>query len=168
MDVVESERSRQARSVARPGRAWLTLTLAGAATFWLANYVISLTPVAADYRSALGIRYVPMLVEAGAGGVLIAGILALVLRRFPERVPGAGLVRKALVLAGCAVALLTVAVEIPAKVSAGLTEPGRWLAVATVFNAVRISAAGFVLGWLARAGSGGEHSRRAGSGKGQP
>lgn len=57
-------------------RTLVPLTLAGAAGFWLANLVISLTPLAADYRAALGISYVPMLIEALAGGLVIAGCVS--------------------------------------------------------------------------------------------
>lgn len=45
--------------------------LAGAAAFWVANLAISLTPVAADYRAALSISYIHMLVEAAIGGTAI-------------------------------------------------------------------------------------------------
>jgi hypothetical protein len=48
------------------------LAIAGASAFWIVNLLISLTPVAADYRSALSIRYVPMLIEAALGGLLTA------------------------------------------------------------------------------------------------
>ena len=41
----------------------------------MTNLAVSLTPVAADYRAALSISYVPMLVEAVIGG--IAKALAL-------------------------------------------------------------------------------------------
>lgn len=46
--------------------------LAGAAAFWLANLALSATPVAAGYRSAMEIAYVPMLLEAAAGGLALA------------------------------------------------------------------------------------------------
>jgi len=46
----------------------LVLAVGGALGFWLANFAISLTPLAADYRAALSIAYLPMLLEALAGG----------------------------------------------------------------------------------------------------
>ena len=48
------------------------LTVVGGLAFWVANLAISLTPIAAEYRAALSIPYVPMLVEALVGGLLIA------------------------------------------------------------------------------------------------
>ncbi len=39
------------------------LALAGGLGFWVANFAISLTPIAAEYRAALSIAYFPMLLE---------------------------------------------------------------------------------------------------------
>ena len=71
--------------------------LAGAAAFWLANLTISVTPVAAAYRSALGIAYLPMLLEAAVGGLVLSVAVAFPLVRYPRlrqllgtRVPGSG------------------------------------------------------------------------------
>ena len=151
MDVVEAARSGAARP-AKPARSgWLALWLAGAAAFWSANLVISLTPSAAAYRSALSIRYVPMLLEAAAGELIVAGVLALGLVRFPGRIPGAGPVRKALFLAVCALVVVTVLVEVPSKFGADVEDRGRWLFVATVFNTVRVLALGLAIGLVARA-----------------
>ncbi len=41
------------------------LTIGGGVAFWAANFAISRTPIAAEYRSAFSISYLPMaLVEA--------------------------------------------------------------------------------------------------------
>ncbi len=47
------------------------LGLGGAAGFWVTNFAISLTPIAAEYRAALGITYLPMLGEALLAGLII-------------------------------------------------------------------------------------------------
>ncbi len=147
MDVVEAPRTRR-RAGARGG--WAALTLAGAAAFWSANLLISLTPSAAAYRSALSIEYVPMLVEAAVGGLVLAGLVALTLLRSKARVPGSGPLHQALFLATCALVLVTIVVEVPAKLRAGIDDPGRWLLVATVINTIRILALGLTIGLLAR------------------
>ena len=118
---------------------------------WLANLVISMTRVDAAYRSALSISYVPMLVEAAAGGLLASGALILLLARYRERVPGAGQVRKALLFGMGALVLLTVLVEVPSKLRSGVADPGHWLLVATVFNAIRVLALGVTIGLVTRA-----------------
>jgi hypothetical protein len=139
----------------RPSRSeWLALTLVGAAAFWTTNLVISLTPVAAAYRAALSIEYVPMLVEAAVGGVVVAGVVALVLVRFPHRVPGTGPVRKALLLATGALVVLTLVLEVPSKLGADVDDAFRWLLVATAFNTVRVLALGLAIGLAARAREG--------------
>jgi hypothetical protein len=152
MDIVEVPPSgtRSRRPTRSAGTGWWVPALAGAAAFWSANLVISMTPIAASYRSALSIPYVPMLVEAAAGGLVVAGALAFVLVRYRERVPGAGQVRKALLLGVGALVLLTVLVEVPSKLRSDLADPGHWLLVATVFNAVRILALGVTIGLVTR------------------
>ncbi|HEX2704374.1 MAG TPA: hypothetical protein VHM65_01340 [Candidatus Lustribacter sp.] len=117
----------------------------------MANLVISMTPVAAGYRSALSIPYLPMLLEAAAGGLVVAGAVAFLLVRYPQRVPGAGPLRKALLLGLGALVLLTVLVEVPSKLRSDLADPGHWLLVATVFNAIRILALGVTIGLVTRA-----------------
>jgi hypothetical protein len=149
MDVVGAPRSRTGRR-ARARGGWAALTLAGAAAFWAANLLISLTPSAAAYRSALSIEYVPMLVEAAVGGLVLAGLVSLIMLRLGARVPGSGRLHQALFLAACALVLVTVVVEVPAKFGARIQDPGRWLLVATVINTIRILALGLAIGLLAR------------------
>ena len=107
-------------------------------------------PVAAGYRSALSIPYVPMLLEAAAGVLVVAGPVALLVAQFPDRVPGSGPLRKAMLLAVGALVLLTVLVEVPSKLLSGVADPGHWLLVATVFNAIRLVALGVTIGLITR------------------
>ena len=58
------------------------LAVAGGLAFWLANFAISRTPIAAEYRAALTISYFPMLLEALIGGLLIAFCVSYFLLRF--------------------------------------------------------------------------------------
>jgi hypothetical protein len=120
-----------------------------------------LTPIAAAYRSAISIAYVPMLVEAAVGGLLIASVVVLVLVRYPERVPGTGPMSRALWLSAAALVFLTVFVEVPSKLFSGVSDPGYWLPEATVFNVMRVLALGVAIGLVTRAGQGGagSHSR---------
>ncbi len=160
MEVVEAARA-GATGPMKPARSgWVPLTFAGAAAFWSANLLVSLIPGAAAYRSALSIQYVPMLVQAAAGGVAVAGLGALMVTRFPGRIPGAGPVRKALFLALCTLVVLTVLIEVPAKFATDVDDPGRWLFVATVFNTIRVLALGLVIGLVTRARGAPAHHRR--------
>ena len=133
-----------------PGARWWVLTLSGAVAFWLTNLAISMTPIAADYRSALSIPYVPMLLEAAVGGLVVAAAVALLLTRFPDHVPDLGPLLKAVLLAVGALVLVTALVEVPAKLGSELAEPGHWLFVAVVFNTIRFLALGVTIGLIAR------------------
>ena len=153
MDSVEVQRSgaRGPGRVRSAAAGWWVLALAGAAAFWLANLAISLTPVAAEFRSARSIAYVPMLVEAAAGGLVVAGAVAFLLTRFPGRVPGHGPLGKALVLAAAALVLLTVFVAVPSTLRSDVADPGHWLLVETAINAIRLLALGVAVGLVSRA-----------------
>ena len=122
------------------------LAVAGALGFWFANLAISLTPVAADYRAGLSIAYVPMLVEALAGGAIIAICVGHCLIRFYGSIPTHSPVLKSLVLCAVALVVVTVVVEIPGKFLTPTTDATRYFVIAALFNLVRLAALGLVIG----------------------
>lgn len=129
---------------------WKLPAAAGAAAFWVANLVISLTPPARAYRSALAIPYWPMLAEAAVGGLALGIAVAVaVVRLGPHRL-ARGPVARALWVGLGALLLVTVSIEVPAKLTAGLADPGRWLAVSVLINLIRILALCLVVGWAIR------------------
>ena len=65
----------------------LVLTLVGGLAFWLANFAISRTPIAAEYRAAMSISYYPMLLESLIGGLIIGLWVSYPLLRFFDRIP---------------------------------------------------------------------------------
>ena len=159
MGVVEVPSSGpSAKPAGSPLSGWRRPAVAGAVAFWSANLVISWTPIAASYRSAFSVAYVPMLVEAALGGLLIASVVALVLMRYAERIPGTGPLSQALWLSAAALVLLTLCVEVPSKLLSGVSDPGYWLLVATVFNVIRVLALGVAVGLVTRAGQAGAGS----------
>lgn len=143
---VPSPGQRSPRPAARTRGGWRAPALAGAAAFWLANLAISGTPVAAAYRSAVGIAYVAMLLEAAAGGLVLAGAVAFLLSHYPAKIPGAGSLAKAALLGAVALVVLTIGLELPTKLSSDMDHAGRWLVVATVFNVIRILALAVTVG----------------------
>ena len=170
MDSVEVQRS-DARGPGRVRSAaagWWVLALVGAAAFWLANLAISLTPVAAEFRSARSIAYVPMLVEAAAGGLVVAGAVAFLLTRFPGHVPGHDPLGKALGLAAAALVLLTAFVAVPSTLRSDVPDPGHWLLVETAINAIRLLAVGVAIGLVSRARTTRHDRRRPVARKAQP
>jgi len=151
MDVGEAPPSGGSSRPSKPtGARWWPPALAGAAAFWLANFLISLTPAAAAYRSALSISYVPMLVEAALGGLIIGSAVAIPLVRFPDRIPGNGPLGRALLLGLGVLVLATVFLEVPAKLLSDAVEPVHWLVVAAVFNLIRIFALSLTVGLVTR------------------
>ncbi len=66
------------------------LTLVGGLAFWLANFAISRTPIAAEYRAAMSISYYPMLLESLIGGLIIGLWVSYPLLRFFDRIPSKG------------------------------------------------------------------------------
>jgi hypothetical protein len=153
MDGVEVRRS-GARHPGPSGSGaggWWGAALAGATAFWMANLAISLTPIAADFRAAASIAYAPMLVEAAVGGIVVAGAVAFVLARFADHLPGHGPLGQALVLTAAALVLLTVAVAVPARLRSDVADPGHWLLVETLIDAIRFLALGVAVGLVTRA-----------------
>lgn len=126
----------------------ILLVILGGAGFWTANFAISLTPIAADYRTALSIPYLPMLLEALLGGLLIACLVSFVLLRFFEKIPGKRPLLKSLFLSAAGLVLLTLLVEVPAKFLHPIQGAFRWFLIGAVFNTLRILALGLVIGLL--------------------
>lgn len=123
------------------------LTSAGAVGFWLANFAISRTLVAAEYRTALSIAYVPMLLEALFGGLILGACISYTLLHFFERLPMENPILKSLLLSSVALVVVTVLVEVPAKLLTPTIADWRYFLVAGLFNIVRFSALGVAVGY---------------------
>ena len=77
----------------------LELAVAGGVAFWATNFLISLTPIAAEYRAALSISYLPMvLVESLIGGLVIGFCVSYFLLRFFDKIPTKNPILKSLIL----------------------------------------------------------------------
>jgi NhaP-type Na+/H+ and K+/H+ antiporter len=124
------------------------LAVAGGAGFWLANLAISLTPVAAEYRAALAIRYLPMLLEALAGGLIIGFCVSYALLRFFDRIPTKSPMLKSVLLSSVALVAVTVLIEAPAKALTATGDALRYFVIGASFNVLRILALGMVIGYL--------------------
>jgi hypothetical protein len=124
------------------------LAIAGGSAFWLANFIISLTPIAADYRAALAIDYVPMLVAALFGGLSVGFGVSYVLVRFQERIPTKGCITKSVLLSFIALVAATVLLEVPARFFPATSDSWRLFLTGLLFNLVRILALGVAVGYL--------------------
>ena len=98
METRVTGRSKQASSVSSQ-RDCLVLAVAGGAAFWITDFVIAVSPIAAKYKAAFSISSLPVaLVEALVGGLVIALCVSFFLLRFFDRIPGKNPIFKALIL----------------------------------------------------------------------
>ncbi len=124
------------------------LAAGGGLGFWLANFAISLTPIAADYRAALSISYVPMLLQALLGGLILGCCVGYALLRFFDKIPTKTPILKAVLLSLIVLVLVTVLVEVPAKFLTTTSDAWRYFLIAALFNVLRILALGVAVGSL--------------------
>lgn len=124
------------------------LAIAGAVGFWLANFAISLTPIAAEYRAALSIAYLPMLFEALFGGLVVGFVVSYLLVRFFDRTPTKDPILKSVVLSAIALVAVTVVIEAPARFSDATIDSLRYFLIGAVINGLRFLTLGVVIGYL--------------------
>ena len=125
-------------------RKWVMLTGAGTAAFWITDFVISVSPIAAEYRAAFSISNLRIaLIEALVGGLMISCCIGYFLLRFFEKIPTQNPILKALIL--CLVAMLMI------EVISTLANPNNasvYLLIDTGMNIPRFLALGIVVGHL--------------------
>jgi hypothetical protein len=124
------------------------LTIGGGVAFWLANFAISLTPIAAEYRAALSISYLPMLLEALLGGLIIGFGVSYFLLRFFDKLPAKNPILKSVMLSFIVLLIVTMLIEVPSKFLAPTSDALRYFLIGTMFNVIRILALGIVIGYL--------------------
>ena len=123
------------------------LTVAGCLAFWLANFAISRTPIAAEYRTALSISYYPMLLAALVGGLLIGFCISYLLLRFYDKIPTQAPLSKSIILTLIVLVIATLLIGNPSSfLATGNTL--RYFIIGTMFNVIRILALGIVIGYL--------------------
>jgi hypothetical protein len=129
-------------------RKMLVLAIVGGLAFWVTNFGISLTPIAAEYRAGLSISYFPMLVEALVGGLFIGFGVSFFLLRFFDKIPTKNPLLKSLILSVFALILFTVLLEVPAKFFTNTNNALHYFLIGALFNVLRILALGVVIGYL--------------------
>jgi hypothetical protein len=135
----------------QPKEIWrktLVLGLGGGLAFWVTNFAISLTPIAAEYRAGVSISYFPMLVEALVGGLIIGFGVSFFLVRFFERIPTKNSMLKSLILSSIALILFTILLEVPSKFFTNTINAMHLFLIGLLFNILRILALGIVVGYL--------------------
>ena len=123
------------------------LTLVGGLAFWLANYAISRTAIAAEYRAAMSISYYPMLLESLVGGLIIGLWVGYTLLRFFDRIPVKDPILKSVILSSIMLVIITILIGGPSSFYA-TNNALRYFIIGTIFNVIRILALGIVVGLL--------------------
>jgi len=122
----------------------LKLAVAGGAAFWITDFVIAVSPIAVTYKAAFSISSLPAaLLEALAGGLVVAFVISLVLLRFFDRIPGKNSKIKAILLSFTAMATIEVLSTIGDPAHASI-----FLLLETGMNAPRFLALALVIGCL--------------------
>jgi hypothetical protein len=126
----------------------LKLAIAGGLAFWVANFAISRTAIAAEYRAALSISYLPMLLESLVGGLIIGFCIGFVLLRFSDKIPTENPIMKSAILSLIALVFFTVVFQVPGTFLTATNDAMRYFLIGTMINVVRILALGLVIGYL--------------------
>lgn len=120
------------------------LALAGGAAFWITDFVIAVSPIAAKYKAAFSISSLPVaLAEAFVGGLVIALCVSFFLLRFFDRIPGKKAIFKALILSFFVMVIIEVLSALGNLVYASV-----YLLLDTGMNTPRFLALGLVIGYL--------------------
>ena len=120
------------------------LAVAGGSAFWVTDFVMAVSPIASAYKTAFSISSLPVaLVEALAGGLVIALYVGFFLLRFFERLPGKNAITRALILGFGAMVIIEIlsALGNPAHASV-------YLLLDTGMNAPRFLALGWTIGFV--------------------
>jgi hypothetical protein len=125
------------------------LTLMGGLAFWLANFAISRTDIAAEYRAAMSISYYPMLLESLIGGLIIGLWVSYPLLRFFDRIPEKDPILKSVLLSSLVLVIITVVLGGPSSFFA-TNNVIRYFIIGTVFNVIRITALGIAIGFVCK------------------
>jgi len=117
--------------------------------FWAANFAISRTPIAAEYRAALSISYLPMLVESLVGGLIIGFCVSYSLLRFFDRIPTKTPILKSVILSLIVLIIVTILIGGLSSYLA-TSDVLRYFLIGTVFNVLRFLALGIGIGYVYR------------------
>jgi hypothetical protein len=125
------------------------LAIGGGLAFWLANFAISRTPIAAEYRAALSISYFPMLLESLIGGLIIGFFVSYPLLRFFDKIPTKNPILKSVILSFIVLTIVTISIGGPSSFLA-TSNVWRYFLIGTIINVIRILALGIGIGYLYR------------------
>jgi hypothetical protein len=126
----------------------LELTVAGGLAFWAITDVFSLLPAAAEFRAALSISYLQMiLVEALIGGLIISFCVSYALLRLFNRIPTRSPITKSVILSIVALFVVLALVSVAASRT---NDTSNIFVIGALLNLPRFLAIGLVIGYLCK------------------
>ena len=140
-----------AKKITRSKEIWrkaLVLAIAGGSGFWVANFASSRTSIAAEYRAALSISYLPMLLESLLGGLVIGFCVSYFLLRFFDKIPTKNPILKSIILSFIVLIIVTILIAVPASLLTTTSDALRYFLIGALFNVIRILALGVVIGYV--------------------
>lgn len=130
-------------------RMVLVLAAVGGLAFWVVNFAISRTSIAAEYRAAMSISYYPMLLESLIGGLIIGLWVSYPLLLFFDRIPAKDPILKSVILGSIVLVIVTIVLGGPSSFYA-TNNILRYFIIGTVFNVIRILALGLAIGYVCK------------------
>ena len=124
------------------------LTIGGGVAFWAANFAISRTPIAAEYRAALLISYLPMIVESLIGGLIIGFFVSYSLLRFFDKIPTKNPILKSVILSFIVLIVVTILMQGPASFLTTTSDALHVFLIGVTLNIPRFLFLGIVIGYL--------------------
>jgi hypothetical protein len=122
------------------------LTIGGGVVFWAITFAFSLLPIAAEFRAALSISYVQMiLVESLLGGMIISCCLSFFLLRFFDKIPTKNPILKSVILSFVALGIVSILVGVAASRT---SDALHIFLIGVTLNIPRFLFVGIVVGYL--------------------
>ena len=122
------------------------LTIGGGVVFWAITIAFSLLPIAAEFRAALSISYVQMiLVESLLGGMIISCCLSFFLLRFFDKIPTKNPILKSVILSFVALGIVSILVGVAASRT---SDALHIFLIGVTLNIPRFLFVGIVVGYL--------------------
>ena len=124
----------------------IKLTIGGGVVFWAITIAFSLLPIAAEFRAALNISYIQVvLVESVLGGMIISCGLSYFLLRFFDKIPTKNSILKSVILSFVAQGIVLILLGVAASRTSDALHV---FLIGAMLNVPRFLFLGIVIGYL--------------------
>jgi len=127
------------------------LTIGGGVAFWVTTIAFSLLPIRAEFRAALSISYIQVvLVEALLGGIIISCCVSYFLLRFFDKIPTKNPILKSGILSFIALVIAIILIDVPQSFfgPSDAFDALYYFLIGVMLNVPRFLFVGIVIGYL--------------------